>query len=220
MTKDFKQTATTSSSNQYGISWVLGGIAVGLLVGAVIYATASPKNTVAVANAAATHTAQSPAVTTTPTAVSASTASSSLADKPRAADSRPDFSYHAVLPQLELNVPISAPPEPAQPKAKPAVAEATTPKPTAAVAKAEITPAAAATGQLMLQLGSYKTETQALQVQKRAKQQGLNTRVESAKINGALWYRVRLGPTNDPQIVERWKQRLSGMGISPMVIRL
>lgn len=52
MTKDFKMTETAASS-QYGISWVLGGIAVGLLAGAVVYALISPKSSTVSSNTCA-----------------------------------------------------------------------------------------------------------------------------------------------------------------------
>ncbi len=42
MTRDFKQSeASNTAPNPYGLSWVLGGIAVGLLAGGVVYALMS-----------------------------------------------------------------------------------------------------------------------------------------------------------------------------------
>lgn len=230
MTKDFKITESTASS-QYGISWVLGGIAVGLLAGAVVYALMSPKPPAA--SAATPSTATTPPTLTSSTNTSPSTNTlSSLEDKPASTDNRPGFSYHAVLPQLEMSVPISvhednpdgdapktataAEEKKPAPKEKVAEIEASKPEPVAAIEK---TPAATA-GKVMYQLGAYKSEAQANQIQRLASQKGLNTRVEATEIKGELWYRVRLGPTNDPNTANRWKQMLSGMGISAMEIRL
>ncbi len=75
-------------------------------------------------------------------------------------------------------------------------------------------------GRYMFQLGAYRNQAQARQMQQRARQNGMNTRIETTNINGKTWYRVRLGPTEDIQTVNIWKQRLSGMGINPMMIRL
>lgn len=229
MTKDFKITETTASS-QYGISWVLGGIAVGLLAGAVVYALMSPKTP---AVSAATPGISPTLASSSPTSPSTSTLNS-LEDKPVATDNRPGFSYHAVLPQLEMSVPISVHednPDGDTPKAtaeekkpaqkekvteKVAEIEASKPEPGTAVEKTSATSG----GKVMFQLGAYKSEAQANQIQRLASQKGLNTRVEASEIKGERWYRVRLGPTNDPTTANRWKQMLSGMGISAMEIRL
>lgn len=37
MTKDFKEETTRTENAQYGISWMLGGVAVGLLAGIIIF---------------------------------------------------------------------------------------------------------------------------------------------------------------------------------------
>lgn len=239
MTKDFKITETATSS-QYGISWVLGGIAVGLLAGAVVYALMSPKTpTVAAATNPATTSAPALANNgTNSTTTSPSLTGSSLADKPTNPDNRPGFSYHAVLPQLEMSVPITVHednPDGDTPKAateekekKPAkttqqeVAQKPAPavETTAVVEKEPAAAPAAQGGRVMYQLGAYKSEAQANQIQRLASQKGLNTRVEATEIKGERWYRVRLGPTNDANTANRWKQMLSGMGISAMEIRL
>lgn len=224
MTKDFKITETTASS-QYGISWVLGGIAVGLLAGAVVYALMSPKPSTV---AAATHSSpHSPVLANSSSPSPATSTTSSLQDKPTTTDNRPGFSYHAVLPQLEMSVPISVHednPEGETTKATVAEEKKPAPKTTELVASktepAVEKPQAAAQGKIMYQLGAYKSEAQASQIQRLASQKGLNTRIEATEIKGERWYRVRLGPTNDVNTANRWKQMLSGMGISAMEIRL
>ena len=227
MTKDFKITETTASS-QYGISWVLGGIAVGLLAGAVVYALMSPKTPTAAA--ATTSLSSTTGLTATNTTSPNTSPITSLQDKPASTDNRPGFSYHAVLPQLEMSVPISVHednPDSGTPKAvaeekkpaskeKVAEIEASKPETVATIEKSQ----APASGKIMYQLGAYKSEAQANQIQRLASQKGLNTRVEATEIKGERWYRVRLGPTNDATTATRWKQMLSGMGISAMEIRL
>jgi len=228
MTKDFKITETTASS-QYGISWVLGGIAVGLLAGAVVYALMSPKPP-ALSAATPTTNASTTSLPSSSSTSSSTSGLSSLEDKPTTTDNRPGFSYHAVLPQLEMSVPISihednpdgTPAKTVAEEKKPATKEklaeieAAKLEPVAAVEK----PPAASGGKVMYQLGAYKSEAQANQIQRLASQKGLNTRVEATDIKGERWYRVRLGPTTDPNTANRWKQMLSGMGISAMEIRL
>lgn len=221
MTKDFKTTdsASNPAANQYGISWVVGGIAVGLLAGAAVYALAS-NGTLELNFNAVTKT---PVVTTEDTKDSQASSLEATSDEndvetvaqAEPTDERPGFTYYAVLPQLELDVN-----EQMQEEVEITETTPTTPPRPAAEANNRSASTIAAGGRIMFQLGSYKTQAQAVQLQKRASQNGLNTRVETATIRGETWYRVRLGPTEDMNIVNRWKQMLAGMGISPMVIRL
>ncbi|MEZ5535114.1 MAG: SPOR domain-containing protein [Thiolinea sp.] len=221
MTRDFKQSEANTAPNQYGLSWVLGGIAVGLLAGGVVYALMSKQQSGTVTPTTAANTTQSETATAASTAVATDTGTPTLQDKPRD-DQRPGFSYHAVLPQLELDIPIPAPQEVAPTDLEP-IEE---PEPMAE-AETEATETAAqeiqntiAQGSYMFQLGAYQNQAQAVQMQRRASQNGMNTRIETANINGKVWYRVRLGPTDNLQVVNTWKQRLSGMGINPMMIRM
>lgn len=216
MTRDFKQNDSSASPNQYGLSWVLGGIAVGLLAGGLVYAymshqikSASSVNPSETAEGAAILPATSEAGNPT------------LQDEPEE-DTRPGFIYHAVLPQLEVDVPIPPPEESApadqEPIEEPILVEEEDAM--AEVAAAQEIQNNLAKGRYMFQLGAYQSQAQAVQMQRRAQQNGMNTRVETANINGKTWFRVRLGPTEDLQVVNKWKQRLSGMGINPMMIRL
>ena len=229
MTKDFKIAETTASS-QYGISWVLGGIAVGLLAGAVVYALLTPKTPTVSAATTTPASTSSSVLASNATGVGTASAASSLQDKPTTQDTRPGFSYHAVLPQLEMSVPITVHEDnPDGDSTKKVTAEEKDPEKKPAPKAAEATeeklePAAlakpVAQGKVMYQLGAYKSEAQAGQIQRLASQKGLNTRIEATEIKGERWYRVRLGPTNDANTATRWKQMLSGMGISAMEIRL
>lgn len=214
MTRDFKQNETAAASSQYGISWVLGGIAVGLLAGAVVYALMSQPDLgfFSLPGSKSTQQTTQQPITTPPASTLTTQSQPTLADKPPE-DNRPGFSYHAVLPQLELDVPIAAPREtaPANQQQLPQIEQATAEQQPQTVNNQ---------GRYMFQLGAYRNRNQAVQMQRRARQNGMNTRVESAQVNGQTWYRVRLGPTDNLQIVNRWKQRLGSMGINPMMIRL
>lgn len=220
MTKDFKISGTSASEQQYGISWVLGGIAVGLLVGAIIYATAGSNKGAGVEVATANASTANPITTATPSSPN----NASLQDTVTP-EERPGFSYHAVLPQLEVPLVVGDPKKDAAP-----AAQTTDKKPEKTEKAAQATPAAkpaqaaadaiTGDGRYLFQLGAYKTQEQAAQMQRRASSNGLNTRIETSKVNGETWYRVRLGPTADLQTANKWKQRLVGMGISAMMIRL
>jgi len=218
MTKDFKQQAASDSAfSQYGMGWMLGGVAIGLLVGLALYALNGPNGTPTAAplqantqlsplmNAGAAQNsvpASNPALNTAPA-------------NPSSPEETPGFSYHAVLPQLEVGVPITAV-QPAPPTG--ANKDSKTTKPPA-TAKTE-PPAPAGKGVNGFQLGSYKTQAQANTLQGRLKKNGLNARIESAEVDGGTVFRVRIGPATSQEMLDKWQQTLSGMGISPMAIRM
>jgi cell division septation protein DedD len=264
MTKDFKQqSATGSAFGQYGLGWMVGGVAIGLLIGAGMYALAN-KGNVADTNASLTTDttavntsgALTPSTTTSGTAAPAgNNGAASLQDSPaktnEAVDETPGFSYHAVLPQLEIDVPLSAQVEQqmnaAQAKAeKPAadpkpvtekkesekqptkvektpekIAEKTPEKAAVVPEKKTSAPVSATpTGFNAFQIGSYKTQDQAATMQQRLQQHGLSSRIEAANVQGATWYRVKMGPASSAATFHQWQQTLSGMGISPMPLRM
>lgn len=224
MTKDFKTPTSggESSFGQYGMSWMLGGIAIGLLAGLGMYALASKSEQ---ANASAT----APSATVadnTQYAASALPATGqqnetmtdttpAMRDAPveTEPDEAPGFSYHAVLPQLEVGIPITVQEEQAA-QTKAEEKKATKKEETKTIAAPSLSKANG------FQLGAYKTEAQAVSLQTRLKKNGLNTRVEQGSVSGKTWYRVRLGPATSQEMLNKWQQTLSGMGISPMPIRM
>lgn len=252
MTKDFKkQSASTSALGQYGMGWMVGGVAIGLLIGAGMFALAKKGNA---PDASTTPPAVVSAVNAgnaaNPQALNNGTAS--LQDAPttkttnKTAEETPGFSYHAVLPQLEINVPLSAqaeqqaaavqqPPldkaatdkkkEAALPPPKEAdkktAADTAKPAEKAADKKPAPQPASVVPNGLNgFQIGSYKTQDQAAEMLNRLKQHGLNARIEQAHVQGATWFRVKIGPASSPDMMHKWQQTLSGMGISPMAVRM
>lgn len=250
MTKDFKkQAAADSTFGQFGMGWMAGGIALGLLIGAGMYALANkgnPPDTAATApQTLASNTpltapvdAGNPATTTQPG--TAASTQDVAAPAGETGQETPGFSYHAVLPQLEVDVPVSVQVEQQAAADKRAEdKQADKPKPGAdkqekpAKAEPEAKPAEAApapaeapaiqpipTGFNGFQIGSYKTEGQATDMQGRLKRGGLNSRIEQANVKGEVWFRVRLGPATSPDMMQKWQQTLSGMGISPLAVRM
>jgi cell division septation protein DedD len=245
MTKDFKkQAAADSTLGQYGLGWMAGGITIGLLIGAGMYVLAN-KGTVpdAASNtppAAATATLDTtnPSTAGISPSIQPGTASQQDVAAPveESGSENPGFSYHAVLPQLEVDVPIAVEVEQQAAAAKQAkeqkaankAAEKPTTKAetdTTKTAEKPSTEAAPAlqpipTGFNGFQVGSYKTAEQASNLQNRLQRGGLNTRVEQANVKGEVWFRVRLGPATSPDMMQKWQQTLSGMGISPLAVRM
>lgn len=223
MTKDFKEAhASAAKTSQYGVSWMLGGVAIGLLAGIALYAFAhmSPSdanasatnNTVAPTQTAATAAAETVNIDQTATTTN-NEANASLRDTPSSSSERPGFSYHALLPEVDFtpDVPVMHEPTPAVNKKKvdetPAQAQ-------------EATQDITRSGQYMFQVGAFKTAQQAEQRRRKLQGIGLNTRVEKAEVRGQIWHRVRLGPSTDLKMVNRWQQTLQRAGLDYTKIRL
>ncbi len=228
MTKDFKiQPGNTNGFNQYGMGWVLGGIAIGLLAGLALYNLSRHSNAGdAPAPQLSTDTSTAPAPP-----VTAATPATTAADNATMHDTAtteqqdaPVFSYHAVLPQMEFGLPLAV--EQAAPTGKNQTSAA--PKATAKTeAKADSKPAVPGTTTPVktgkangFQLGAYKTEAQAASLRARLSSNGMNTRIEKAEVNGQTVYRVRIGPAANQEMFDKWQKNLSGMGISPMGVRM
>ena len=206
MTKDFKtSTITQPHVAQYGMSWMFGGIAIGLIVGLFVYIVinkdidATPTEVHADTNTVSTSTTQETALM------------QDSATNPNA-----NFSYHAVLPQLDVPVAII-------PDTSNSVKQLNTNAETKP-AKETTAPATAASTKIgkfnAFQVGSYKTQAQASAMQTRLKQNGLSTHIEKAEVNGQDYYRIKLGPTTSADIYKKWQQTLSSMGINPLPIHL
>jgi cell division protein FtsN len=227
MTKDFKiQPGNNSGFNQYGMGWVLGGIAIGLLAGLALYNLSKHSNAGdAPPPQVSTDTQTAPQVTanTGSTADKPASGSAALHDTPAREEPQdaPVFSYHAVLPQMEVGLPLAI--EEAAPKAE--KTQKATPKPPAnAETKTDNKTTTPPTGKMGktngFQLGSYTTEAQAANLRARLSSKGMNTRIEKAEVKGQTVYRVRIGPATSPEMLDKWQQTLSGMGITPLGVRM
>lgn len=229
MTKDFKiQPENTSGLSPQGMGWMLGGIAAGLLAGLALYNLSNNSN--------ADSIPAPPATTETTSPPPAATADSSMADKPETGKTTlkdmpeteeqlsgdPIFSYHAVLPQMEVALPTSVQEAASKAERKQKTASGSDTKKTASSTEAKTSPTtpvkiSKANG---FQLGAYKNESQAAKFRSRLSSKGLNTRIEKTEVNGQTIYRVRIGPAADQKMLDKWQQTLSGMGISPMAVRM
>lgn len=102
---------------------------------------------------------------------------------------------------------------------------ANTPKPTSSAAAANNgsatkPPAAndANTG-YFLQVGAYKTETDAEQQRARLGFQGFESKVSKRDVSGVTYFRVRVGPFSKFEDMNSARQRLSDAGVDTAVIR-
>jgi cell division protein FtsN len=120
------------------------------------------------------------------------------------------------------NSPAKKPQAPAAPSATAATsAPKATSSATAANSKpgsAAVTPGDANTG-YFLQVGAYKTASDAEQQRARLAFQGFESKVTQRDANGVTYYRVRIGPFAKFEDMNSSRQRLSDAGVDTAVIR-
>ncbi len=209
MTKDYKKTKDSDYSRNYG--WMFSGIALGLIVGLGMYFysnyKAAPKTeqaaTTSASNQEAAFGEMDSAKTNNgvqepdPISVVIESAREEQQDRKRA-----NFSYYAVLPNLELDVNVK-------------------PSENDKLVKAEPTEKIVLkSGSHILQIASFKSEKQAKQVQGELAQQGLETYTEKKVIKGKNWFRLFAGPTEQKDDIKAWKTLVEKAGFRPLVMKV
>jgi cell division protein FtsN len=126
------------------------------------------------------------------------------ADAPPASPDKPKYDFYSVLPEMDVVVPDAE------------VKSAAT-KPPAADSQAAT---GTATLRYVLQAGSFRTAADADALKARLTMMGVGAvSVQSVTINGAAYFRVRVGPFADLHGVDRAKSTLESNGISALALR-
>jgi cell division protein FtsN len=114
---------------------------------------------------------------------------------------RPKYDFFTVLPEMEVVVPEQELSSKAQPQAA--------------------TTTAAATGgeRYLLQVGSFRSMSDADQLKARLALLGIVARVQSVTVNDAAWYRVRVGPVSGAREADEMRNRLADNGIDSLVMK-
>ena len=218
---DFKEEATMQPGFGNGLLWMMSGIMMGLLIGLAMYYFAN-RGVPSVTTANASPSTQS--ATSEKTTEFAKVGSAfgddkdkndpnnimvaSLVDKHHEEDvvERPNFSYYAVLP--DLNVPIQTI---HNPPAKKVVKKNSKPAKTKKVA------ATTGSSDFVLQVASYRKRDQANRTRGRLKRKGMRSYVQKRRIKGKTWFRVMAGPV-DSKTLKNWQATVASLGHKPIVI--
>ncbi|MFP4607721.1 MAG: SPOR domain-containing protein, partial [Thiohalospira sp.] len=72
----------------------------------------------------------------------------------------------------------------------------------------------------VLQLGSFRSQSDADRFRARLSLLGVEPHIEEVTIDGADWYRVRLGPLRDPEELQAARERLEENDVDAMVLKL
>jgi len=223
---DFKEDTATQSGFSSGLLWMLSGIMMGLLVGLTMYyfanrgipsidvANASPQDVSTTESATKTSSFAKDRVVTSPFGASDNSNDpdklmvASLIDKNHKEESRqrPNFSYYAVLP--DLNVPIQTIHNPVEKEIKPA-------KATDDVKTVKKTNLEAGEPTYLLQVASYRKRSLADRSKSRLERKGMTAYVEARKVNSKTWFRVMAGPVNAKDLVD-WKATVVSLGHEPL----
>lgn len=191
-----------------GWVWLVAGLAAGLFI-AFLFGLGNLRKE-QVVNAPLPPAGQQRPATTTPPAA---TQPAKPADKP--AEQAPRFDFYAVLPQMEVIVPKEEPATPARPTA-PATGNNTANNRTS-------TPAgnAASNEQFQLQAGSFRRSQDADRRRAELAMQGFEARVQPVALDsGDTWYRVMIGPFNNVNAMHSAQDKLVGVGIETLPIRV
>ena len=207
MQKDFKTAKPTDSGYKTGMVWMLTGVCMGLLVGLSMYFYAN-RHAPLFATANAAMVAKDPSTLTSAEKTAMANAQTTDALVKQAENTGPTplpevldepepkkraiFSFHAVLPNIDM---------PVKPR-------------TVILAKAE--PLNAASGDYMLQIASFRKESQADRSLNKLNALGVNSNVQKFTSKGKTWYRVIAGPVAESRLPD-WKKQVKKLGYNPLV---
>lgn len=237
MTRDFKNRPHTGSALNDPVTWLLLGLAIGLIIG-LTYLLKKPTEVAATPNNTQTSTAKSPPSEQSANNTSNSNAPLSTADQATqdklndtiaqhiersTEDDQPSFLFYAMLPKVEVDVPVTLAPEP-KPDPKPKPKPEPEPKPAEPEKKPDPEPVAEAPkpqkGNYILQVGAFKTVDESEQMRGKMQTLGLNAYIEKATVNGISWHRVRVGPLATLDDAKNLRTRLASNGVKSYLKRL
>jgi cell division septation protein DedD len=211
MTKDFKTPRQDDSPLKDSVTWILAGIALGLIIGLVyLLKTPAENNNEQIATQppqVTPQTQQTPSQTSTENNAQArARLDQTIENRMQASiddNDEPSFTYYAMLPNLEVEIPVTIPTEPVKKINKPQKKE---------TAKVEKKPTKIKKGTYILQVGAFKTANEASRMKSKMQAMGINAYTEQTVVKGVSWHRVRIGPIPDTN-VEGYRQKLHAKGV-------
>lgn len=121
------------------------------------------------------------------------------------AERKPQFDFYTLLPEMETVIPTE---EIRREAEKPAANESVTPE-----------AAPAGSSRLFLQAGSFRSTPEAEQMKAKLALFGMRAQVVPVTVNGADWFRVRVGPFDDARALDSARATLEANGISTIALR-
>ena len=109
------------------------------------------------------------------------------------------YDFFTVLPEMEVVVPEQELLKKSQPQESPVVA--------------------ADSASYLLQVGSFRSKSDAEQMKARLALLGITTRIQTVTVNDATWHRVRVGPINGARQAEAMRSQLADNDIDSLVMK-
>lgn len=178
-----------------GWAWLVLGVAVAIFV-VVVLRLAQPR-----------HDLQSPLM---PSATRPHDNAGPVAVPPAQA---PRYSFYQTLPKRNLAPQLPSPRPTPSTRATPAP----TPQAPPATTSDKTTPPAG--DGWLVQVGSYRSRTEADRARARVDLMGVVAHTEAASIDGQTWYRVRIGPVDNQRHAEALRERLKANGVTSMLVK-
>lgn len=182
-----------------GWVWLSSGLIVGLFVALLVYLDQQPAEPIKLPDF------QAPAGMTDTREVRKDEA------PPAPPAPRPRFEFYNILPELEVAVPDE--------ELSPLRQRKET-SPDAGTETATAAPATAGDVKYILQAGSFKQFQEADGFKAHLALLGLQAEIQSARINGAEWHRVRLGPYTSIDALNQTRAQLSEHDIKALVLKI
>ncbi len=196
MSRDYKPAAKTSSANKSGSSMFVG-IVIGLILGlgialaAAMYIKNSPSPFV--------ERKSQPPITEVPAAAAPSAGASPVAatapaDKPKAPD-KPHFDFYTILPGTE--------------------------EPVTEKDLKQQAPDSTAKSEYYLQAGAFQNDAEADDLKAKLALMGVEASIQTVTVpDKGVWHRVRVGPYNNVDDVNRARNTLAQNGVSASLIKV
>lgn len=194
MTADYKSHGHRPQKRSLpGFVWLLIGLGIGLFVALIVYLDKQPVNDVSFADAIERdlEKLRAPQQQQAPAAVKAPVSDEGPSLK---------YTYHTILKELEVLIPTDE------------LRIGGSDEPTAVAPIDD--------RQYLLQAGSFKQPEDAERLKAKLALLGMQANIESVSIQGARWYRVRLGPYQDSKTAYRELNTLRSNGITAMAFSL
>ena len=120
--------------------------------------------------------------------------------KATAQSKKPKFDFYTLLPELEVVIPEE---EKRPLNKKPVENNRTT----------------SYTGGYLLQAGSFRKFSEADSLKARLALLGVQAHIQSVEVNNSKWHRVRIGPSNDRQALEKMRKQLRSNQVDTILMQ-
>jgi cell division protein FtsN len=215
MYKDYKKTESldTGLVGGNGIIWMFSGIVLGLLVGLGMYYVSNYSND----SGSRIDSVQNKIIDAQTTSTKAVPVLYEKRSPKQSPGNYTQFSYYAVLPNLD--VPVGAAAKPIETRVDVIEQNA---KEAETIASKEVIEQdknieSRKAGDYLLQVASFKKKSMANLTRGRLAKKGVKAYIQKRKIKGRLWSRVVAGPVDQGNI-DNWKLAAEKMGHRPLVI--